>query len=319
MRKGSLEFRPHRIAQRQMPRMRHWPSVAEPMPLGLVALKAGMTHIALIDDSNSPSKGNEIVRSVTVLEVPKMYLYGVRLYKKAQYKEPAEEYYFKGLAQRIGIKNSKKAVENIDFIKADGVEDVAALMLADLSTLKHGSKKVMRFEVAVGGKSVAEKLAYLSKAFGKEVKASEIIKEGEYVDLTSITKGKGWQGPIKRFGVARQVHKATNKIRHVGTLGAWHPPKVLYSVPQAGHLGYNYRTELNKRVYKIGNADSASQINVAGGFVNYGVVRNDFIVVDGSVPGPAKRIVRIRKAIRSKAEAKPAQITYISTVSKQGA
>ncbi|MEM3246964.1 MAG: 50S ribosomal protein L3 [Candidatus Micrarchaeaceae archaeon] len=319
MRKGSLEFRPHRVAQRQMPRIRHWPQSAEAIPLGLVAIKAGMTHIALVDNSNAPSKGSEIVRGVTVLEVPRMYVYGVRLYKRSQYKEPAEEYYFKGFAKRFGIKNTKKAVESIDSIKADDAEDVTALIFADLAALGHGNKKSMRFEVAIGGKSTGEKLAYITKVFGKEIKAAEIIKEGEYVDITGITKGKGWQGPIKRFGVAKQVHKATKKIRHVGTLGPWHPPKVLYSVPQAGHLGYNYRTELNKRVYKVGNADSANQVNVAGGFLNYGIIRNDFIIVDGSVPGPAKRLVRIRKAIRNRAEPEPAEITYISTTSKQGA
>ena len=84
-------------------------------------------------------------------------------------------------------------------------------------------------------------------------------------------------------------------------------------------MGYNYRTEINKRIVKMGTAADVAQINVSGGFPNFGVVKNDYIVVDGSIPGPAKRMLRIRKALRSKEEAKAPQINYISVASKQGA
>jgi LSU ribosomal protein L3P len=58
---------------------------------------------------------------------------------------------------------------------------------------------------------------------------------------------------------------------------------------------------------------------VKGGFLNYGIVKNEFIIVDGSIPGPAKRLVRIRKALRAKAKEQEPKLTYISTASKQGA
>ncbi|MGC8776885.1 MAG: 50S ribosomal protein L3 [Candidatus Micrarchaeia archaeon] len=322
MRRGSLEFWPHRRAKRQLPRVRSWPKVAEPLLLGLVAYKVGMTHVGMIDDTESPSKGSEVVRAATILEIPKIYLYGMRFYKKEGYKEPALEIYSKELASKVGIKNAKNTPEKLADIKKNlsNYVDVTALMFADPSTLGFGKKKISRFEVPVGGDSIEKKIELLEKYLGKEVKAKEILKNGEFVDVTSITKGKGWAGVIKRFGVARQMRKATGKVRHVGTLGPWHPPKVLYTVPHAGHMGYNYRTELNKRILKIGSAEEAKNINVKGGFLNYGIVKNDFIIVDGSLPGPAKRLVRIRKALRSKVkEPQEVKLTFISTSSKQGA
>ena len=80
------------------------------------------------------------------------------------------------------------------------------------------------------------------------------MKNGEFVDISSVTKGKGWSGPIKRFGTARLFHKSTNKVRHVGTLGPFTPGKVLFTVPQAGQTGIQLRTERNKRVLKLGTA-----------------------------------------------------------------
>ena len=151
------------------------------------------------------------------------------------------------------------------------------------------------------------------------LKAADIVKAGEYIDVKSITKGKGWAGVIKRYGVSTQVRKATGKVRHVGTLGPWHPPKVMFSVPHSGHMGYNFRTELNKRILMVGKASDAARVNVSGGFPNYGLVSNDFLVVDGSIPGPAKRLVRVRKAIRSSGKIAEPQISYISVAAKNGA
>lgn len=57
-----------------------------------------------------------------------------------------------------------------------------------------------------------------------------------------------------------------------------------------------------------------------GGFLNYGIIRNDYIIIKGSVPGSVKRLVRLRPAIRPKKQLKVQvpEITYISLESKQG-
>ncbi len=320
MRKGSLEYWPHRRAQRQMPRVRSWPSVAEPGFLGFVAVKAGMTHIAMTDDSESPAKGTEIIRAVTILEMPRVYLYGVRVYKTDYlYNQPFSEAYDANLAKRVGINAIKKNDLNALKEKAGEFNDVRALLFADLGNIGHGNKNVMRFEVPVGGKDNTERFAFLEKWIGKEVKAADMLNAGDYIDVTSISKGKGWAGVIKRFGVARNARKATGKIRHVGVLGAWHPAKVLFTVPHAGHMGYNFRTEINKRILKMGTAAEVASVNVSGGFPNFGMVKNDFIIVDGSVPGPAKRMMRIRKAKRATEKVKVPAVSYVSVASKQGA
>ncbi len=319
MRKGSLEYWPHRRAKKVMPRMRSTPNSNTASFLTYAAFKAGMTHVMMIDDSLSPSKGTEVAKAVTVLEMPHVYVYGARFYRKGYaYKEVLGEAYDKKLAERLGIKKHGHSIDELSKRAAEFV-DVSALAFLDPEGIGFGNKRLMRFEMPVGGGSAEDKLKFVQGFIGKELKAGDVIHTGEYIDVSSISKGKGWSGVIKRYGVSRQYRKATNKVRHVGTLGPWHPPKVMFGVPQAGHMGYNYRTELGKRVLKVGNASDAKTVNAMGGFLNYGVVRNDFMVVEGTIPGPSKRLVRIRKSLRRHEAAKELMLTYISTASKQGA
>ncbi len=322
MRRGSLEYWPHRRAKKQMPRVRNWGDLAEPSFTGFVAYKVGMTHISMLDDTESTHKGTEVSKPVTVLEIPKVFVYGIRFYKTSNnYRKVVGEAIATGISAPVGIKKSKHTTEKLEDWKkrSEELEDATALLYLNADNLGFGNKRVMRFEVAVGGKSVADKIAFIEKWLGKEVKVSDVIKDGEFLDVISISKGRGWAGVIKRFGVARLARKATNKIRHVGTLGPWHPAKVTYMVPQSGHMGYNFRTELNKRVLKVGNASESAEVKMAGGFINYGNVKNDFIILEGSIPGTSKRLVRLRKAIRNKDPIKKPEIRYISLSSKQGA
>jgi large subunit ribosomal protein L3 len=85
----------------------------------------------------------------------------------------------------------------------------------------------------------------------------------------------------------------------------------------AGQMGYHQRTEYNKRILKIGN--NGEEIVPKGGFLHYGVIKNNYVLVKGTVQGPAKRMVVLRGAIREPEDkfGLP-EITYISTESKQG-
>ncbi|MEM3791528.1 MAG: 50S ribosomal protein L3 [Candidatus Micrarchaeaceae archaeon] len=315
MRRGSLEFRPHRRAKRVLPRVRSYPNEEKTRLLGFLGFKAGMSHILMVDDSNSPTKGIEVSRPITVIEIPRIVAYGIRAYgvNEQGYTSPLLEVYDENAAKEVRAK-SKHSIQEIKDSKE--VMDISLLAFADASSLGFGNKRKYRFEIPVGGKDVNEKLRYIESLLGKELKASQFVKEGEYLDVASISKGKGWQGPIKRFGVARQFRKATGKVRHVGSLGPWHPPKVLYTVPQAGHMGFNYRTELNKRVILVGSKESANKVNVRGGFLHYGLIKNDYIAVLGSIPGSPKRLVRLRLALRNYREIKAPTVTYISTSAK---
>jgi large subunit ribosomal protein L3 len=75
----------------------------------------------------------------------------------------------------------------------------------------------------------------------------------------------------------------------------------MYTVARQGQRGFHQRTEYNKRILIISNTDKDGQnsINPAGGFKHFGLVRGDYIVVRGSVPGVPKRLLKMRQPIRS--------------------
>lgn len=298
-----------------MPRARSAPKNAkEPVPTNFVAYKAGMAHLGMVDDSESPSKNIEISTSCTILEVPRVEVYGARFYEKDSngYKKIKFEIHANEKQQKAGA--SKKEHASIDSIKGKlgSISDITALMVAHPKGLAVEQHHPMKFESSIGG-TTEDKLNFVSSRMGKEVKVSEIFKSGEFIDVSTVTKGKGWQGTIKRFGTARLFHKATGKVRHIGTLGPFTPGKVLFTVPQAGQLGFNYRTESNKRILKLGSSAEAQSVNPKAGFTNYGNVKNDFIIVKGSVGGPAKRLVRIRKSeSRNRKGIKEPKINYTS-------
>ncbi len=303
MHRGSLQYWNSRRAQRRLPRLRSAARQSKGPSLGsIVAFKVAMGRAAMLDNSDSPSKNMEVSRACTLLEIPSMLVYGMRFYRRNKvtgYREVAAEIVDKASAERLGMKEAANDSSKLPEFKAKLGEfsDVTALIAASPKGMSVGQHHGQRFESSVGGQSVEERFAFISSQLGKSIDVSEFFKAGEHVDLASITKGKGWAGVIKRFGVARLPHKETQKIRHVGTLGPFTPGKVLFTVPHAGQMGSHYRMEHNKRILKIFSKDDAAGLNPRSGFQNYGVVRNACVLVDGSVPGPSKRLVRIRRAI----------------------
>ncbi|MEM0492391.1 MAG: 50S ribosomal protein L3, partial [Candidatus Thermoplasmatota archaeon] len=153
---------------------------------------------------------------------------------------------------------------------------------------------------------------------GRELTVRDVVKEGDMLDILAVTKGKGFQGHVQRWGVKLLAHKNSKHRRMIGTAGSWHPNWIQATVPQAGQMGYHQRTEYNKRVLKIG--DKGEEITPAGGFPHYGIIRNAYVILHGSIPGPVKRLISMRDAVRYKRGVKveKPEITYISTMSKQG-
>ncbi len=179
-------------------------------------------------------------------------------------------------------------------------------------------KKMDVMEVKIDGGTIEEQFEHAKKLLGKTVSVTEAFKEGQFVDVISVTKGKGFQGPVKRWGVKILPHKSRKTKRGVAAIGPWKPSRVLYSVPRAGQMGYHQRTEYNKRVLKIG-ADG-SEVSPKGGFLRYGPVRGTYVLLDGSLPGPAKRLIRLRYPARppKKMPEAPPKIISISLESPQG-
>ena len=322
-RRGSLGFSPRKRASSIIPRIRAWPVTSEVKALGFAGYKAGMTHVVMVDDrKNSPTYGEEIVVPVTVIETPPLKVMGVRVYRKTQYGlQIAGEVWATNLdehlARRLNLPKNGRDPEELRQI-----EDIAEVRLITytqpyrITGVPKKGPDVM--EQKVGG-DAAEALDYAISKLGNEIKVSEVFGEGAFIDVLSITKGKGFQGPVKRWGVITldAKHARSSKHRRVGTLGPWNPHHVRWTVPQAGQMGFHQRTEYNKRVLKIG--ENGEEITPKGGFPHYGVVRNEYVLVAGSVPGPVKRLVRMRDAIRPPFEQyEGVNLIYVSTSSKQG-
>jgi len=180
-------------------------------------------------------------------------------------------------------------------------------------------KKPETMEIKIGGGTIKEQFEYIKNLLGKTVSVEGVFKDGQFVDIISITKGKGFQGPVKRWGVRILQDKGRKTKRGVATLGPWGPGRVLYTVPRAGQMGYHQRTEFNKRILKIGK--DGKEVTPEGGFLRYGNVRSTYIMLDGSIPGPAKRLIRLRYPVRppKRVSESPPQITYVSLESPQGA
>jgi large subunit ribosomal protein L3 len=173
--------------------------------------------------------------------------------------------------------------------------------------------------VRVAGGPIEGRLALAESLLGKEIGIANIIQSGAYADITAVTTGKGTQGPVKRWGIKlrKRKHSRGGKKRHVGNLGPWNPHHVRWQVPQTGQMGYQQRTEFNKRILKIGQ--NGEEITPAGGFINYGLVKNPYVLIKGSIPGPVKRLVRIRPAVRQGEHlVRQPTIEFVSLQSKQG-
>jgi large subunit ribosomal protein L3 len=306
-----MAHRPRKRADSQNARV-YWQDLPDKRVLGFAGYKVGMTHVAYVDDTESPTKGQEIVSPATVIEAPPITVYGVRCYRANNSVGDiltTEEKVLK-LAGLSAVPSKKQKGERAK-IDETTVDDARLLVFTMPSKTKMGKKHIEKMELGVGGKDGKEKLDYCKGMVGKELRAGDVFKNGENIDVVSITIGKGWQGAVKRFGISIQRRKATGKRRHVGTLGQWHPAYVLYTVPQAGQTGYHQRTELNKRILRIGQ--KPEDINPSAGFVGYGFVRNDYVLLKGSVPGPAKRLIKLRLAVRSAPGGKEPQVSYVAT------
>ncbi|MCW4031369.1 MAG: 50S ribosomal protein L3 [Candidatus Bathyarchaeota archaeon] len=323
---GSLAYLPRGRAKRSVGRIRFWPKVDEgPTLLGFMGYKAGMTHLHMIEDKpNSLNFGKEGAHPATVLDVPPIIVFAIRAYTRDQYglhtfteawmKSPPKDFdRALVLPEKFNTEEKlKKIEENIEEIA-----EIRILAATQPRLVAVPKKKPDITEIKVDGGTIKEQFEYAKSLLGKNVLITDVFKEGQFLDVVAITKGKGFQGPVKRWGIKILPRKSRKTKRGVAAIGPWKPARVLYTVPRAGQMGYHQRTEYNKRILKIGI--DGKTITPKGGFLNYGEVKGTYIIVDGSLPGPSKRLVRLRHPARppkKMPEATP-NITYISLESMQ--
>lgn len=307
-RHGSLQYWPRKRARCSVARIRSWPQLNQVKPLAFIGYKVGMTHLIVIDNRpRSLTKKEDIFLPATIIDCPPLKVAGLVFYKDSK---KISQIWAPHLDKDLGRKISLPKKETKKEIPSD-FDEIRLLVQTQPRLTSLGAKKPHLLEVALGGEN-EEKLKYAQQKLGGEVKVEEVFEKGDFIDIQGITKGKGFQGTVKRFGVMIKSHKAEKTKRGIGTLGPWTPKRVDFRVPQPGKMGYHLRTEYNKLIIQI--SSKPEEINPPGGIKNYGLVKGTYLLLKGSVPGPKKRALVLRQPLRlSKGKIKEApEIKYIA-------
>merc|ERR1711998_358397 len=289
-RHGSLGFLPRKRCKRARGKVKTFPKDDATKDCHFTAFagyKAGMTHITReVDKPGSKAHKKEVCEAVTILECPPMVVVGM-----------------------VGYIETPRGLRSIATLWADHLSEECRRRFYKNW---HKSKNKRAFE---NYKAKAAKVDFIKERFEKMVSIDSVFEENEMIDTCGITKGKGFEGVVTRWGVTRLPRKTHKGLRKVACIGAWHPSRVSYSVPRAGQNGYHHRTEINKKVYRIrkgvkgadgkvtpDNAGTAFDLTVkgitpVGGFPHYGEVNEDYIMLKGAVTGVKKRVVTLRKSL----------------------
>jgi large subunit ribosomal protein L3e len=316
-----------------------------------------MTHVVrAVDRPGALMHKREVCDAVTVLEAPPMVVVGVvgyvetpsglrtlttvfaehlseefkrRCYKN-WYRSKKKKAYTK-YALKYQKDGGKEIEHELERIKKHCTV-VRALAHSQVKKLNLRVKKAHIMEIQVNGGDVAAKVDFAKGLFEKEVPIDSVFAQDEQLDVIGVTKGRGYEGVVSRWGVTRLPRKTHRGLRKVACIGSWHPARVSTTVARAGQDGYHHRTEMNKKVYRIGKkGDEAScqteadltkkSITPMGGFVQYGDIREDWIMLKGAVVGVTKRPLILRKALMKHSSRKHLEkidIKFIDTSSKLG-
>ncbi len=327
-RHGSLGFHHRKRATHFNGRWRTWGNISfdKPTILGFAGYKVGMTHIVLVEDkNNSPFFGHEILKAATILDTPPVSVCAIRAYKDTQMGLKAMGEVWAGELsedlRRTFPTPKDYSMDKVILELEKRIKEAAELRLIlhtqpRLTSLS--KKKPDIFESKITGGTIKEQWKYAKDLLGNELKVGDMLREGEYIDVSAVSKGKGFQGPMKKFGIKKLPRKSRKTVRGVGSIGPWKPSRTMWTIARSGQMGFHQRVEYNKRVLKIGI--DPKEIIPAGGFLNYGLIRGDYLIIAGTIPGTRKRMIRLRKAVRPPAlvpETAP-DLVYISLASKQG-
>eukprot|EP00741_Cyanophora_paradoxa_P008219 tig00000025_g7954.t1 len=358
-RHGSLGFLPRKRAARSKGKVKSFPkddAKKKPHLTAFMGYKAGMTHIVRdVDKPGSKVHKKEVVEAVTILECPPMVIVGIVGYVETprglrtlttvwaeHLSDEVKRRFYKNW-----YKSKKKAFTKYVKKYADGHKEIDAELArikkycqvvrviahTQIRKLNLRQKKAHVMEIQVNGGTVAEKVDFGYGLFEKQVRVSELFTESEMIDCIGITKGKGFEGVTTRWGTRRLPRKTHKGLRKVACIGAWHPARVSFAVPRAGQNGYFHRTEINKKVYRVGKQEDLAtagtteqdltekSITPMGGFPHYGQVKEDFLMIKGAVMGPKKRVITLRKSLlpgTTRSAQEQIKLKFIDTSSKFG-
>ena len=305
-----MAFYPRVRARSLESRIRTWPNSMSDKPSlqGFAGFKVANLNVMTVDDrEKTPNFGKNLLNPSTLIATPPLKIIGIRGYKNTVYGKRAVFDVFgkdsdKNLARKASFHNKESKLETIDTI-ADKVNDIEAVVAVFPKSISLSQKKPFVWEIPISAKDSKSKLVFAKENLGKEIRIKEVFQPGQFIDVSAITRGKGVEGPITRFGVKRKQHKSRKSVRAVGTLGPISPAVVMYTVPRQGQRGFHQRTEYNKRILLISKDEKENgEIGTGpkGGFDHFSPVNGDYIIVRGSVPGVPKRLIKMRMPLRKK-------------------
>jgi len=356
--RGSLAFRRKR-AKRIYPHVSTWPDVVQVRLLGYPAYKVGMISVYeknVLVSERAMWYGLERVVAATVLEAPPIRIIGMRFYGVDGYDlKTIDEIWCPNFGKferrylqrkfplpKKSYEEAKKILEEKtakiqELIDKGEIREIRAIVRTcpELTTI--GKKKPEVLEIKVSGE-IKEAYEWCNQHLGKFIRIRDVFEPGMFIDVIGVTKGKGFQGVVKRFGVKLLPPKSKKGYRRLGTLGPWTPGRIMWTVPRPGQLGYFRRTEYNKQIltlvpseyeFKYGKSKEeepytimikdkivikkkegeeekqvtldniAQKLNPKGGWPHYGIIKNDAIILRGSCQGPPKRMVILRWPVRA--------------------
>jgi len=295
-RRGSLQYWPRKRAKKILPSV-NWRGISNENNskklMGFIGYKVGMKSAYVKDNTpDSMTKNKKISLPVTIIECPPLKIFSVRFYKNnVPISEVLSQNIDKELKRKIKIpKNYSKKIDSVS-----DYDDIKIIVYSDVKKTSIKKKPDM-IEIALGG-NLEEKLNFVKENLGKEIRINDFFETLQLVDIRGVTKGKGLQGPVKRFGIALRQHKSEKGLRKVGSIGPWHPAHTMFRVPMAGQMGLGTRAIYNNQIIDISKIEEKN-INPPEGFKKYGNIKTDYLILSGSISGPSKRPIAITQPLR---------------------
>jgi len=366
-RHGSLGFLPRKRSKHHSGKIKSFPrdGPGDAHLTAFMGYKAGMSHIVReMDRIGSKSHKKEVVEPVTIVETPPMVAIGIIGYTKtprglrplttvwaAHISDSCRRRFYKNFvkskkkaftkhAKKAETDDGKKAMEENLARMSKYCHVIRVICHTQTDKLNLRLKKAHIMEIQVnGGASIQDKITFAKGLLEQQVKVKDVFEQDEMIDVIGVTKGHGYEGVTHRWGTKKLPRKTHRGLRKVACIGAWHPSRVRFSVARSGQNGYHHRTEMHKKIYRIGagyykkddefvtnNAktefDTTDKcITPMGGFPHYGIVKNDFLMIKGQTPGCKKRPLKLRKAAvvdTSRRASEKIVLKFIDTSSKFG-
>ncbi|KAK2833519.1 hypothetical protein Q5P01_017408 [Channa striata] len=366
-RHGHMGFLPHRRSKKHRGKVRTWPKDDASQPVHLTAFlgyKAGMTHtLREVHRTGLKQSKREEVEAVTIIDTPPVIVVGIvgyiqtvrglrslktifaehlndeckRRFYKNWYKSKKKA--FTKYSKKWQDETGKKQLDKDFAVMKKYCSVIRVIVHSQMRLLPIKQKKAHIMEVQLNGGSISDKVDWAKEHLEKAVPVSAVFYQDEMIDVIGVTKGHGFKGVTSRWHAKKLPRKTHKGLRKVACIGAWHPARVGYTIARAGQKGYHHRTELNKKIYRIGqgvhiqdgkvvrnnastNYDTSQKsITPLGGFPHYGDVNNDFVMVKGCVVGAKKRVLTLRKSLlvhTSRKSKEAIELKFIDTTSKFG-